>query len=305
MRAVARVAGGESSPALGGLGEELLDVDVDVVAHEPDGVVIGGDEVVRTARLVRIEHGAHGAQQYRESPRRAVGIFGPEQFGDLLAHDGRTAPRNEELDEVARLARPPIPDVDGVAVTADPETAERGDDDRRRHTFAELAASVGERAPCPGLLEQVFGTGDEFVAPATGRRSGEGQIGARLADRVAEVVPQPARLLGKGGRLGRSEVGAEQQGLGERWAVVALTSKIGGLLRPLGRRGGVVGVQGDGAGGDVGVGGPDRVVGLDRSARRFGGRRRIVAIEGVGESDVGRRPGLGRRGHWRRSGWPR
>ena len=43
------IAGGEHPPALGRLGEELLDVDVDVVADEPHRVVVGGDEVFRAA----------------------------------------------------------------------------------------------------------------------------------------------------------------------------------------------------------------------------------------------------------------
>ncbi len=106
-------------------------------------------------------------------------------------------------------------------------------------------------------------------------------------------MPQAARLLGECRRVGAAEVGAEQQGFGERRAVVTLPSEFGRLGGPLGGAGDVAGVEGDVAGGDEGVGHPHRVVGLDRPTGRIGGGFRVVPVESVGQAVVGRHETLG------------
>ena len=109
------VAGGEQPAPVGGVAQEQLDVDLDVLAHEPHRVVVGGDVVVGRHRLARVEHAADRAQQHREPARRSVGLVGPQQRRDLLAHDRRAAPGDEQLEQVAGLARAPLADLDRSA----------------------------------------------------------------------------------------------------------------------------------------------------------------------------------------------
>ena len=103
---------GQQPAALGRLAQEQLDVDVDVLAHEPHRVVVGGDVVVRRPRLPRVEHAADRAQQHRQPARRAVRLVGPQQRRRLVADDRRAAPGDEQLEQVAGLARPPVADLD-------------------------------------------------------------------------------------------------------------------------------------------------------------------------------------------------
>ena len=100
-------------------------------------------------------------------------------------------------------------------------------------------------------------------APATSS-SRRRPVVVRASARSARASPiglprschKPAGLLGERRRLARSEVGAEQQRLGQRRAVVTLPGEGGCLRRPVGCGGDVVGVEGDVAGGEVGVGHP-------------------------------------------------
>src|SRR4029078_8197411 len=112
--------------------EERLDVDREVRLVEPDGFLVGTDEVILVAPLAWVEDAPYRAQEDRQTiPQRPGALAGPERLHQRLARSRSAAPRDEDLEQIARLARLPCPERHGLAGEEHAESPERLDDDRR------------------------------------------------------------------------------------------------------------------------------------------------------------------------------
>ena len=196
--------------------QEPLDVDLDVLAHEPHRVVVGGDVVVGRHRLGRVEHAADRAQQHRQPAGRPVGLVGPQHVGHLLADDRRPRRATSSLTRSRALRDPHSPTSTGcpARVTRNPPSVTMV-----TPTASSRRPRLGPR-PGPrgaGVGEQSLGRLDGAIAaPAPSSVSADDEDGPRLADAVAEVVAERRDSSARRRSAGSLSARLQQQRLGDR-----------------------------------------------------------------------------------------
>ena len=176
------------------LAQEGLEVDGDVVEVERHGAGVGDDEVVGGEAPLGVEDAAQRAERHRQpvGAQRRV-LLRPQRLDQGVARDGAPVARHEHLQQVARLARAPRRARDRRAVAQHAEAPERLD--RPSGARDGLGIAGGHLRARAELAQARLGLAGDGRAALAGQARGERELRARLAERVAQLVPDRDGLL--------------------------------------------------------------------------------------------------------------